>query len=161
MGASSSCQMFESFSSVLQWIINSKFNVKGVSHLLVDCFFVGKADTSECLSSLNTFLSLADSLGIPITAEKTQYPTTMITIYGIEIDSIEMVARLSVNKVEKKKLCCKIARKKGNLHLKELQSLLRLLNFACGVIVPGRAFLRRLFDLIVGHTCHHWNHTEF
>jgi hypothetical protein len=49
----------------------SKFNVKGVSHLLVDCFFVGKADTSECLSSLNTFLSLADSLGIPITAEKT------------------------------------------------------------------------------------------
>jgi hypothetical protein len=52
---------------------------------------VGKADTSECLSSLNTFLSLADSLGIPITAEKTQYPTTMITIYGIEIDSIEMV----------------------------------------------------------------------
>jgi hypothetical protein len=61
---------------------------------------VGKADTSECLSSLNTFLSLADSLGIPITAEKTQYPTTMITIYGIAIDSIEMVARLSVNKVE-------------------------------------------------------------
>jgi hypothetical protein len=44
---------------------------------------------------------LADSLGIPITAEKTQYPTIMITIYGIAIDSIEMVARLSVNKVEK------------------------------------------------------------
>jgi hypothetical protein len=29
---------------------------------------VGKADTSECL-------------GVPIKAEKTQYPTTMITIY--------------------------------------------------------------------------------
>jgi len=77
------------------------------------------------------------------------------------IDSMEMVARLSVNKVEKIFLCCKIARKKRKLTLKELQSLLGLLNFPCGVIVPGRAFLRRLFDLIVGHTCHHWNHTEF
>jgi hypothetical protein len=71
MGASSSCQMFESFSSLIQWILNSKFNVKELSHLLDDFFFVGKADTSECLSSLNTFLTLADSLGVPIKADKT------------------------------------------------------------------------------------------
>ena len=31
--------------------------------------------------------------------------------------------------------------------LKELQSLCGLLNFTCQVVVPGRAFLRRLFDL--------------
>lgn len=31
-----------------------------------------------------------------------------------------------------------------------LQSLTGLLNFACSVIVPGRAFLRRLIDLTVG-----------
>lgn len=159
MGASSSCQMFESFSSALQWILNSKFNVKGVSHLLDDFFFVGKSDTSECLSSLNTFLTLADSLGVPIKAEKTQYPTTLITIYGIEIDSIEMVARLPVDKVEKINSLLQNCQKKRKLTLKELQSLLGLLNFACGVIVPGRAFLRRLFDLIVGHTCPHYRIT--
>ena len=34
--------------------------------------------------------------------------------------------------------------------LKELQSLVGLLNFTCSVILPGRAFLRRLIDLTVG-----------
>lgn len=34
--------------------------------------------------------------------------------------------------------------------LKELQSLIGSLNFACSVIAPGRAFLRRLIDLTRG-----------
>lgn len=102
---------------------------------------------------------MADSLGVPIKAEKTQYPTTLITIYDIEINSIEMVARLPVDKVEKINSLLQNCQKNRKLTLKELQSLLGLLNFACGVIVPGRAFLRRLFDLIVGHTCPHYRIT--
>lgn len=34
--------------------------------------------------------------------------------------------------------------------LQELQSLIGVLNFACLVVVPGRAFLRRLIDLTIG-----------
>ena len=34
--------------------------------------------------------------------------------------------------------------------IKELQSLIGLLNFTCLVVVPGRAFLRRLIDLTKG-----------
>ena len=34
--------------------------------------------------------------------------------------------------------------------LKELQSLIGLLQFACSVVVPGRPFLRRLIDLSIG-----------
>ena len=34
--------------------------------------------------------------------------------------------------------------------LRELQSLIGTLNFACKVIVPGRPFLRRLIDLTIG-----------
>ena len=41
-----------------------------------------------------------------------------------------------------------LSRKK--VTLKELQSLLGLLNFACAVVTPGRAFLRRLIDLTRG-----------
>ena len=40
--------------------------------------------------------------------------------------------------------------KKKKTSLFDLQSLLGTLNFACRVIVPGRAFLRRLFDLVKG-----------
>ena len=34
--------------------------------------------------------------------------------------------------------------------LKEIQSLIGLLNFACKVVAPGRAFLRRVIDLTRG-----------
>ena len=37
--------------------------------------------------------------------------------------------------------------------LRELQSLIGLLNFACSVVLPGRAFQRRLIDLTIGITC--------
>jgi len=159
MGASASCQLFENFSTAFEWILFKKFGIKGISHLLDDFFFVGKANSNECSVALNTFLALADTLGVPIKSEKTQRPTTCITIYGIEIDSKAMVARLPRDKIEKILLLLNEFKVKRKVTLRELQSLLGLLNFACSVIIPGRAFLRRLFDLIVGHTCPHYRIT--
>ena len=39
---------------------------------------------------------------------------------------------------------------KSKFTLRDLQSLVGLLNFATAVVLPGRAFLRRLFDLTRG-----------
>ena len=40
--------------------------------------------------------------------------------------------------------------------LQELQSLIGLSNFACSVVLPGWAFLRRLIDLTMGiKAAHH------
>jgi hypothetical protein len=72
MGASASCQLFESFSTVLQWILNEKFQIKGALHLLGDFFFVGEANTNKCSVALNTLLTLAETLGVPIKSEKMQ-----------------------------------------------------------------------------------------
>jgi hypothetical protein len=147
---SSSCQLFESFSTSLQWILNQKFNIKGISHLLDDFFFVGKANTNDCFKALQTFLCLADILGVPIKAEKTQLPSTCITIYGIEIDSKQMVACLPSDKIQKIVSLLLLYKSKCSITLRELQSLHGLLNFACSVIIPVWAFLRRLFDLTIG-----------
>ncbi|CAG2204889.1 unnamed protein product [Mytilus edulis] len=157
MGASSSCQLFKNFSSALQWILNSKFQIRGVSHLLDDFFFVGEANTNKCSVALNTFLTLSKTVGAPIKDEKTQLPTTCITIYGIDIDSRAMVARLPKDKIAKILGLLNIFKVKKKLILRELQSLLGLLNFACSV--PGRAFLRRFFDLTIGHSCPHYRIT--
>ena len=159
MGASSSCQLFESFSTAIQWILQTKLIISGVSHLLDDFFFVGKAVSNECLRSLQTFMCLAEKLGVPIKEEKTQFPTTCIVIYGIEIDSVEMIARLPEDKIQKILFLLGKYKTKRSITLKELQSLLGLLNFACGVVIPGRAFLRRLFDLVIGHTSPHYRIT--
>ena len=54
---------------------------------------------------------------------------------------------------EKLKKCYRLLHdfyKRRKVTLKELQSLLGLLNFTCSVVVPGRAFLRRMIDLTKG-----------
>ena len=122
MGASSSCQIFESFSTSLQWILNTKLHIKGISHLLDHFFFVWKADTYECCMAFNSFLCLAESLGVPIQSEKTQLPTTCIKIYVIEIDSPLMIARLPSDKLERIYSLLENFKVRRKVSLRELQS---------------------------------------
>ena len=74
----------------------------------------------------------------------------MLQFAGILLDTGLMEARFPEDKLEK---CCSqltgfLSRK--SVSLKELQSLIGLLNFACCVVVPGRAFFRCLIDLTKG-----------
>ena len=59
-------------------------------------------------------------------------------------------ARLREDKLQKCRLLLHSFYKRRKVSLKELQSLLGLFNFTCSVIVPGRAFLRRMIDLTKG-----------
>ena len=74
----------------------------------------------------------------------------MLSFAGIELDSQKMEARLPTEKLDKcTQLLSNFLRKK-KVTLRDIQSLTGLLNFACSVVVPGRAFLRRLIDLTIG-----------
>ena len=96
------------------------------------------------------FLDLCDFLGVPTAPEKTFGPSTILTFAGVELDTIHCESRLPEDKLLKcKHLITKFMRKK-KATLRELQSLIGLLNFACSVVVPGRSFLRRLIDLTTG-----------
>ena len=48
MGCSSSCQLFEKFSTALHWILKNRLGIVEISHLLDDFFFVGKANSQVC-----------------------------------------------------------------------------------------------------------------
>ncbi|XP_062590215.1 uncharacterized protein LOC134251812 [Saccostrea cucullata] len=150
MGASSSCQIFESLSCALQWIMEIVFKAAGVSHILDDFFFVGPPNSSKCRDDLVSFLFLCRQTGIPIKMQKTQTPTTKKIIYGIEVDTGTMEYRLPYEKVVKIREMLDHLKKCKKVSLKELQSAIGLLSFACGVVVPGRAFLRRLINLTCG-----------
>ena len=149
MGCSSSCLTFETFSSAVEWIAKRKLNIDHILHLLDD-FLIVAPSVTLCQDQLDLFLRLCSWVGIPMAPEKTCGPATTLSFAGIELDSISSEARLPLDKIEK---CTQLiseflGRKK--VSLKEVQSLTGLLNFACSVIKPGRAFLRRLIDLTIG-----------
>ena len=95
---------------------------------------------------LTTFLTYVKDL-VFLSKTQTVLPTTCLNIYRLEEHSIKMDVRLPENKLYRLRqlLIQKVHRKK--IQLKELQSLIGVLNFACQVVILGRAFLRRLIDL--------------
>ena len=149
MGCSSSCKIFKTFSTAVEWVARHKLSIPYNLDLLDDFLIVAPTE-SLCHSQLNIFLDTCHYLGIPIALEKTIGPSQILSFAGVELDSCLMEARLPPNKVEKCKGLISDFLKRKRVTLREAQSLTGLLNFACSVVVPGRAFLRRLIDLTIG-----------
>ena len=149
MGCSSSCLTFETFSTAVEWIAWHKLKIDYILHLLDD-FLLGASSSQLCKKQLDLFLSLCSYLGIPMAPEKTCGPATTMSFAGIELDSVLLEARLPLEKVEKCKSLLSQFLTRKKVTLQEVQSLTGLLNFACSVIQPGQAFLRRHVDLTLG-----------
>ena len=148
MGASCSCQTFERFSKALHWILSNKFSVSNVVHILDDFMFFGRAKTNICSNALSAFNTLANSINLPLKHQKTVPPTTTATLFGIEIDTIKGEMRLPQEKLDNLRSLLNKATQCSKMTVRNFQSLLGHLNFACMVVVPGRAFMRRLYNIL-------------
>ena len=84
--------------------------------------------------------------------DKTIGPSNVSSFAGIKLDTVRSEARLAGDKVLRCVSLLSDYLKRKKVTLRELQSLIGLLNFACSVVLPGRAFLRRLIDLTIGIT---------
>jgi len=147
MGASISCALFEQFSTFIQWAVEYESDSKpSILHYLDDFLFGGKSETTQCQETMHKFEQVCTSLWVPIANEKTKGPSTVITFLGVEFDTINMELRLPSEKLQKLQLQLDHILHKDKITLLQLQSLLGSLNFACRVVRPGRAFLRRLYD---------------
>ena len=93
--------------------------------------------------------------GYPMAPEKSCGPSTVMAFAGTELDSEQQVARLPQDKLDKCSELISSFLKGKKVTLKELRSLIGLLNFACSVIKPGQAFLCRLIDLTTGVSALH------
>ena len=140
IGASSSCKIWESFSTALEWIAKSKLAISGVLHLLDDFLLIDKT-FSACEQNLSRFLAMCDDLGVPMAPEKTMGPSSVLCFAGIELDTDKMEARLSEEKLRKWISLNYEFLKRKKVSLKEMQSLIGLLNFTCSVVIPGAAGL--------------------
>ncbi|MCP3932906.1 MAG: hypothetical protein GY705_27860 [Bacteroidetes bacterium] len=121
-----------------------------MSHILDDFMFFGHKDTNECQLYLQAFLNLAESIGLKIKPEKTVWPSTSVELHGILFDSVSMTISLPADKTEKAKMLLDNMFKKRKVQLKLVQQLHGFLNFACRAVPPGRTFLRRIANLMIG-----------
>ena len=134
MGVSNACQTFELLSYALQWISQLKFHISSMSHILDDSSWFGKTQP-ECHSNLSCFLELSQMASPPIKQSKTVLPSTTVTLHGIEVDTLNQTLALPLDKVTslRQKLLGLAKRKIATL--KEMQSLIGSLHFACSTIV--------------------------
>jgi hypothetical protein len=96
-GCSSSCNLFETFSTAIHWILEKKFQAE-VVHIIDDFLFVGPPAHPKCGQDLKAFLFIASDAGIPVKEEKTIMPTCTIEFMGLILDSERMEARLPIDK---------------------------------------------------------------
>ena len=145
MGCSQSCKIFERFSDALQWILMEHFKVPSIK-LLDDFLFLAPTER-QCRKALFTFQQVCQQLNIPIAAHKTTPPSQSIVFLGIELDSLNMQARLPQEKIMKyqAEVAALITEKK--VTLRHLRSVIGMLQFSTSIITTGRPFLRRLYDL--------------
>ena len=146
-GCRTSCKNFEKFSRALQWICKNKLGIKFMLHVLDDFMFLS-IDEETCEADLRKFIMLCEDIGVPLAPEKTEWPAMLMIFLGILLNSIKMEATLPDEKVTKckKEIRALLHSNVKRVQLQKLQSVIGLLNFACRVVSPGRAFLRRLID---------------
>lgn len=149
MGLASSCRTFEKLSTALEWVARSTLNIPHIIHILDD-FLIAAESFDACKTSLQQFLAFCENVGVPMAPENTEGRSPVLTFPGIKLDCSGNEARLPHEKVEQGLLAIHSLHGKKKVTLKELQSLIGLLNFACSVVTPGRVFLRRLINLTIG-----------
>lgn len=154
MGCSISCSYFEKFSTAIQWMAQRHCGIPLMTHVLDDFFIVGKS-FEETLGHLDAFQRLCSFLGIPLSPEKTEGPSSTLTFLGIELDARAMEVRLPADKIRKSQEMIQEILQSRKVTLRHLQSLIGTLSFACRVVQPGRPFLRRLIDLTIGAKAPH------
>ena len=155
MGCASSCKTFEALSSAMEWVARNKLAIPNIIHILDD-FLILEASHEACGAGLQRFLHFCKDIGVPMASDKTESPSQVLTFAGIELDCLNLEARLPMEKVDKILGVIRSHIPRKRVKLKEIQSLIGLLNFACSVITPGRVFIRRLINLTVGvRRAHH------
>jgi len=117
-------------------------------HYLND-FLVIQANMIEARKYESDFDDLCAQLEFSVNLKKNLIDITCIFL-SIELDSINMMARLSSDKHQKAIQLVNSALTKSSLSYEKLQTLLDFLSFATKIMISERVFLRRLFnDLIV------------
>ena len=149
-GLRSAPYLFNQLSDALEWLVRTHLNIPSIIHILDDFFIAQPPPSSRCATALCQVLTLFEELNIPLAPKKTFRPTQVLEFMGITLDSVRMEARLPLDKLDNARLLLSAWVSKHTCTLRDLQSLIGTLQFACRVISPGRPFMQRIINLTRG-----------
>ncbi len=121
----------------LQWCLLHHYGVNASFHYLDDfSFFAGPPGSGDCHWAITSFQS------VPLTPEKLVSPTTTMTFLGIQLDSVQQVASLPLDKLAALltylRQHIQLYRDGSTVTKRSLLSLIGKLSFATKVIPAGR-----------------------
>ncbi len=125
---------------------SNKLGIHYMRHILDD-FLILTYSQSCPLRSVKLVVDTCDYLGIPTIQDKTESSTTL-EFLGIELDSLQLQARLPQDKICKCVSKVQAVLTKETVKKSELESLEGPLNFVCLVVWPGRPFMRKIYDKV-------------
>lgn len=84
--------------------------------------------------------AVCNHLGLPLHPGKCVGPTPLLTVLGIELDSLAQVARLCADKMHVLRDLIRLWLPRKWCYRRELESLIGHLHHAAKVVWPGRTF---------------------
>ena len=144
-GSSISCAIFQAVSDAIAWIVKHRVKKPNVNYL--DDYLFDAALKRICDQQINSFLQVCQEINFPVALEKTFWGSTQMTFLGMLLDTVKQIVGIPIDKLIKAADWVNyfLNKKNKKATVVEFQKLCGILNFLCRCIVPGRAFLRRLY----------------
>jgi hypothetical protein len=149
-GLRSACHLWERYATAMEWVLRTQFDVQHITHY-VDDTFLANHSMALCARDLARTKAGMAALGAPDAADKTEGPATALTYLGIRIDSAAMSLSLDAVKLASIRELLNQWRARSTCSLRQLQSLVGVLQWAAYVVRHGRTFLQHLRDLVTAH----------
>ena len=146
-GLRSAPKIFTAFADALASALYCH-GIRYVMHYLDDFLFIGTPDSHEAARTAELASATFDHLGVPVTTNKTEGPSTCVTFLGIIVDTATLQLRLPGSKLQRLQSLLQNWQDKRSCTRKDLERLLGHLSHAATIIRPGRIFLRHLFSLL-------------
>ena len=140
--------IFDSVASAIEWILVNNYHVSPLFHYLDDFLTMGPSGSLQCQDHVDSAFRVFAQLGVPLHLDKCEGPASTLTFLGIELDSVQQTARLPDEKLQRLRSLLLSWARKTTCSRRDLESLIGSLHHACRVVRPGRAFLRRMIDLL-------------
>ena len=142
-GSSISCAIFQAVSDAIAFIVQWKTNKPNVNYL--DDYLFTAALKRLCNAQIQCFLDICQEINFPVALEKTFWSTTILIFLGLLLDTERQLICIPKEKISKALGQIQFFLSKKKATVLQFQQLCGTLNFLCKCILPGRAFLRRLY----------------